>query len=110
MSFIECPECGEEYSEHAPECPNCGGEGRRSNSEAEREGESEVDIRGTAARRASESSERPDEVVVADIRMGFGSMVVFMVKWVLASIPALLILALLGAFASAFLAGFASGL
>ena len=33
------------------------------------------------------------EVVVIDIRMGFGSMVVFMVKWALASIPAVFILA-----------------
>ncbi len=34
-------------------------------------------------------------VVVTDIRMGFGSMVVFIVKWTLASIPAAIILALL---------------
>ncbi|WP_305906456.1 hypothetical protein Q9L42_001130 [Methylomarinum sp. Ch1-1] len=32
------------------------------------------------------------EVVVTDIRMPFMSMVVFMVKWVIASIPAFLIL------------------
>ena len=31
-------------------------------------------------------------VVVSDVRMSFGAMVVFMVKWVMASIPALLIL------------------
>ncbi len=35
------------------------------------------------------------EVTVVDIRMPFGSMVVFMVKWVIASIPALIILAAL---------------
>jgi len=35
-------------------------------------------------------------VVVTDIRMPFGSMVIFMVKWAIASIPALLILSLLG--------------
>ena len=34
-------------------------------------------------------------VVVTDIHMSFGSMVVFMVKWTLASIPAILILLLL---------------
>lgn len=34
-------------------------------------------------------------VVVTDIRMPFSSMVIFMVKWVIASIPALLILFLL---------------
>jgi len=37
------------------------------------------------------------QVVVTDIRMSFGSMVAFMVKWVLASIPAMIILAFLGA-------------
>ncbi|MFH7319557.1 hypothetical protein ACHHRT_02975 [Desulfurivibrio sp. D14AmB] len=36
-------------------------------------------------------------VTIVDIRMPFGSMVVFMVKWVLASIPAFFILAFIGA-------------
>jgi hypothetical protein len=38
----------------------------------------------------------PIPVRVVDFRMSFGSMVVFMVKWVVASIPAFLILATLG--------------
>ncbi len=33
------------------------------------------------------------EVIVRDIRMSFGSMVIFMVKWAIAAIPAVLILA-----------------
>jgi hypothetical protein len=37
----------------------------------------------------------PQKVIVTDIKMSFGSMVIFMVKWVLASIPAFLILALI---------------
>ena len=37
-------------------------------------------------------------VVVRDNDMPFGSMVVFMVKWALAAIPALMILALIGWF------------
>lgn len=45
------------------------------------------------------------EVVVTDIRMPFMSMVNFMVKWAIASIPALLILVVLGLVASAFFAG-----
>lgn len=40
-------------------------------------------------------------VVVVDVKMGFFSMVVFMVKWVLASIPAAIILALLAGVAYA---------
>ena len=35
-------------------------------------------------------------VVVTDVRMPFVSMVIFMVKWAVASIPAFIILAILG--------------
>ena len=37
-------------------------------------------------------------VVVTDIHMPFWSMVIFMVKWALASIPAIIILALIAVF------------
>ncbi len=36
-------------------------------------------------------------VIVTDIQMPFMSMVVFMVKWVIAAIPAMIILTMLGA-------------
>jgi hypothetical protein len=36
------------------------------------------------------------EVVVTNIKMPFGAMVVFMVKWAIATIPALIILSLVG--------------
>jgi hypothetical protein len=36
------------------------------------------------------------EFVVTDIKMPFGSMVVFMVKWAIATIPAIIILTLIG--------------
>lgn len=50
------------------------------------------------------------EVRVTDISMSFGSMVSFMVKWAIASIPALIILAVLfaiigGIFRALFLIG-----
>jgi hypothetical protein len=45
------------------------------------------------------------EVVVVDVKMPFLSMVVFMVKWVIASIPAILILVVLGAMFSGLLVG-----
>ena len=38
-----------------------------------------------------------NEVVVTDIQMSFGSMVVFMIKWAIAAIPALIILSAIGA-------------
>ena len=43
-------------------------------------------------------------VIVTDIHMSFGSMVSFMVKWTIASIPAFLILLVVGAVAWGFLA------
>jgi hypothetical protein len=49
-------------------------------------------------------------VSVVDVNMPFGSMVSFMVKWALAAIPALLILAVVGFVLSALLAGIATGI
>ena len=43
------------------------------------------------------NSTAKQEVEITDIRMRFGSMVVFMVKWALASIPALIIVVMLWA-------------
>lgn len=43
------------------------------------------------------ASDARTEVVVTDVQMPFWSMVVFMIKWALASIPAFIILAILGA-------------
>jgi plastocyanin len=41
-------------------------------------------------------SDPPQKVTVTDINMPFGSMVVFILKWTLASIPAIIVLFLLG--------------
>ena len=48
-----------------------------------------------------------NEVVVTDIQMPFGSMVVFMIKWSIAAIPAAIILLLLGAMLSGVIAAMA---
>jgi hypothetical protein len=45
---------------------------------------------------ANPSGAVPQHVIVTDIRMPFESLVAFMVKWAIASIPALIILFLLG--------------
>jgi hypothetical protein len=37
-----------------------------------------------------------NNVVVTDVRMPFGSMVAFMVKWAIATIPAIIILTVIG--------------
>lgn len=50
------------------------------------------------------------QVTVTDINMPFVSMVVFMIKWALAAVPALIILALLAAGTTVFLGGMAQGI
>jgi hypothetical protein len=51
-------------------------------------------------------TETSAHVVVNDIRMPFWSMVVFMIKWAVAAIPAFIILAVLGGVAAALFSGF----
>jgi len=51
------------------------------------------------------TSVEPQRVVVTDIRMGFWSMVIFMVKWVIAAIPAFIILWLISMALRAIFAG-----
>ena len=46
-------------------------------------------------------SEQFQPVTIEDIKMPFGSMVIFMVKWVIASIPAMIILFMIGLILSA---------
>lgn len=45
-------------------------------------------------------------VVVTDVQMPFGSMVSFMVKWIIASIPAVLIILIMVALTATVLGGF----
>ena len=51
----------------------------------------------------------PAPVRIVDIKMPFGSMVVFMVKWAIAAIPALIILAVVGVLAAGILSGMIIG-
>ena len=49
------------------------------------------------------NSELENRVVVTDISMPFLSMMIFMIKWVIASIPAFIILSILGTIVMAIL-------
>ena len=51
-------------------------------------------------------NEERQEVIVKDIKMSFDSMVIFMVKWALASIPALIILIIIGIISWAIIGAF----
>jgi hypothetical protein len=52
----------------------------------------------------------PSRVTITDVDMPFVSMVKFILKWTLASIPAILIMVLLGAVLSALFAGVIAGI
>lgn len=52
----------------------------------------------------------PAKVCVVDLDMPFWSMVVFMLKWAIATIPALFILFVAGAIATGILSGIVTGL
>ena len=56
------------------------------------------------------NNEIEKRVIVTDINMPFMSMVIFMVKWVIASIPAFIILSILGAVLTGILGTFMSGM
>lgn len=56
------------------------------------------------------NSEIEKRVVVTDINMPFMSMVIFMVKWVIASIPAFIILSIIGAVLTGVLGAFMGGM
>jgi uncharacterized membrane-anchored protein YitT (DUF2179 family) len=58
----------------------------------------------------SNPSESSAPVRITDIKMPFGSMVVFMVKWAIAAIPAIIILAIVGAVVSAVFGGLIAGM
>ena len=54
-------------------------------------------------------SESGNHVVVVDVKMPFLSMVIFMVKWAIASIPAIIILMVIGAVIAGVLGGLFGG-
>ena len=56
------------------------------------------------------SNESGNHVVVVDVKMPFMSMVTFMVKWAIASIPAIIILVVIWATAVAVLGGIFGGM
>lgn len=84
MSLIACPECTKQVSSFAPYCPGCG-----------------CPIKASGETKPSETQ----RVAIEDVHMEFGSMVVFMIKWAIAVIPAAIILVIIGAVISGIFMG-----
>jgi hypothetical protein len=84
----DCVKCGINYEGHARFI-----EEERARKEAQVETRTaDLSSMSPSVRHAIYHHRGAQPVVVVDVNMGFWSMVVFMVKWALASIPALLIL------------------
>ena len=88
---MKCDFCSYEFTlkeiQQGIECPKCAA--RRVEEQVEK---SKFDSVSPAVRDAVKMYIGAQPVVVVDVRMSFSSMVIFMVKWVLASVPAFIIL------------------
>ncbi|MFZ5959852.1 hypothetical protein ACOXVJ_20315 [Pseudomonas knackmussii] len=129
---MQCPECGHtptpEEQADPTRCPACGIYYHKALAaqvrklEAENQEKERLLSQGQAkpaapqkaqpqvVRNASALYPGAKPVVVLDINMSFGSMVVFMIKWVLASIPAFIILFIIFSVAAALFGGLLAGL
>lgn len=119
---MQCPECG-----HTPavgeqvdptRCPECGIyyhkalaarvrelEADKQRPKASAEQPAVAQPQQKVVRNASAMYPGAQPVVVLDVNMSFGSMVIFMIKWGLAAIPALIILTVIFFFIGSFLSG-----
>ncbi len=100
MAEYACRSCGKQVSVETESCPNCG-------TPYPAEGEKTA---RKLTMQAVGSAAKGEPVHITDIDIPFWSMVVFMVKWAIASIPALLILFLFGALVAGALGGLVAGL
>ena len=87
--LAECKKCGEKSTipQDAEEAPDTIYKGKKVKSKTAKVSAEQV---------ATNNSNNTNEVIITDIKMRFGSMVIFMVKWAIASIPAMIILFLVG--------------
>lgn len=112
MSFYvkKCLSCGAENHPSEIACLRCDKDLPEAKTESDREPLTRPKpvSRPTPVKQPETIRLQPTEVVVTDIDMKFASMVGFMVKWAIATIPALIILLFVGVLALAILMSFGS--
>lgn len=91
-----CPKCGQSLPSDAIFCNRCGSSIPTLADSPQPVLKPPLPIPIAPVSRKSDESLR-QKVIVTDIHMPFWSIVVFMVQWAIASIPAMIILILLGA-------------
>jgi len=112
LATHSCKNCGESFKSgiswaNESYCKKCWVDGGLSK-QAAAEGEAEENTAQASV--VLDAGSATTEVIVRDIQMKFGSMVVFLVKWALASIPAMIILTLIALVFSAIFGGSFAGL
>jgi uncharacterized membrane protein YvbJ len=86
-----CPTCGHDNALTTRNCENCG----QFNEAAFRPARGGSGVSTESSSAVQSLTKHVTSVVVTDIRMPFGSMVTFMVKWAIASVPAMVILVII---------------
>ena len=114
MSKMTCDACGVNVTSWSARfgdkdttfCKKCYGTVEASNVIANKTLTSESHVNATETEVDIENLATPRQnVIVTDIQMPFSSMIVFMVKWAIASIPAMIILFIAFGLVSVFLGG-----
>lgn len=100
----QCPSCGIFYAKYMAHLK------AKSNADSQT-GKTEASaVSPSLSKKAVQAISGSQPVVVVDIQMKFWSMVVFMVKWAFAAIPALIIIAVIVTLITMFSAGFIAGI
>ena len=103
-----CSHCSERLEDSFDTCWRCGYS--REGTPPDTGEKHQIKANRKEARADTKSRTQQQEVVVVDVSVPFGSMVVFMVKWAIASIPAFLILLVLGMLFGGLLGGIGAAL
>ena len=111
--MIQCPQCKTKNPDNAINCEKCGTSLKPAQSTKGTAMNAVVNSLFEKLDRLNEriaaieqNTDRGTGVTVSDIKLPFGSMVVLMVKWAIASIPVMIILIVLGSI----IAGISSGI
>ena len=103
-----CKNCNEKLEDSFDSCWNCGRKEGETSIKEEKVKETKQST-SSGLQVSMDNNSNNQTVIISDIKMPFGSMVEFMVKWVIASIPAIIILIIIFNLITAILVGLGFG-
>jgi hypothetical protein len=110
--MIQCPQCKTKNPNTSSKCESCGtslksaqpSKGAAMNAVVNQLFD-KLDTLNERISEIEQNTGKSSGVTVSDIKMPFGSMVVLMVKWAIASIPAMIILFIIGSIVTGIFGG-----